>query len=185
MSKTFEALDAMREKVWEHVVQGMANPKHPARSPTFATTSPEGWPEVRSLVLRAVDTEQATLAFYTDLQSDKVASLKKDPRAGLHIWIREEALQIRMSLQVEIQSGATVQHIWQRLPDRSQFNYGVEPAPGRPLDSAKGYKKTPKPESFAVLHCSVLTIEALHLGAGHTRAIYARSNKWQGQWVSP
>lgn len=185
MSNTFEALDAMREKIWEHIVQGIANPKHPARTPTFATTSPEGWPEARSVVLRAVDTEKATLAFYTDLNSDKVASLQKDPRAAMHIWITEEALQIRMSLQVDVQTGAEVQHIWHRLPDRSKFNYGVVPAPGRPLKSSQGYKKTPDQASFAVLNCAVLTIDALHLGAGHTRAIYSRSNKWRGQWVSP
>ncbi|WP_342078323.1 pyridoxamine 5'-phosphate oxidase family protein [Yoonia sp. SS1-5] len=185
MSDWFETLEALHAEIWDSVVQGIGNSDHPTRTPTFATVSPKGWPEARTVVLRAVDTEYGTLAFYTDLFSDKIRSLQATPRAALHIWDAEKALQIRMSMHVKIASGDAVKSIWANLPEHSKLSYGVDPAPGQPIKQALNYSKTPDPAAFAVLNCEVLTIDAVHLGDDHRRAIYSRSDDWMGHWLSP
>ena len=38
-------LAAFLDEAWQHLGRGVADAKSPARYPTFATTSPDGWPE--------------------------------------------------------------------------------------------------------------------------------------------
>ncbi len=185
MNKRVETLNGLREEVWDCVVQGVTDPDHPARTPTFATVSPKNWPEARSVVLRAVDMDAATIAVHTDLHSDKIRSLQHTPRAAAHIWDPARKLQVRLNMHVEIASGDDVRVIWDRVPDHSKQSYGVTPPPGQPIKSALAYVKEPSPDTFAVLHCEVLTIDAVHLGEEHRRAIYSRSDDWMGHWLSP
>ena len=185
MSDSYSTLKGVYQEVWDCVVEGIGRANHPAHTPTLVTVSPKNWPEARSVVMRAVDIDAATIAFYTDIDSDKVRSLRHAPRAAIHIWDPQRQLQIRMHMHVSISSGAEVRMIWERLPEHSKTNYGVVPAPGQPIKAADAYTKRPNPNSFAVINCNVLTIDAVHLGEPHRRAIYSRSDDWMGHWLSP
>ena len=185
MNDWFETLDGLRAHVWHHLLQGVANRDSAARHPVLATQSLDGWPEARTVVLRAADEQSGTVEAHTDLFSDKIASLRNLPRAALHVWEAEDRLQIRLSLSVEIQSGEAVAALWARVPDHSRQSYGVTPPPGTPIARALDYDKTPDPASFAVLRCTVQTIDAVHLGPVHRRATYRRDDGWTGQWLSP
>ncbi|PUB18445.1 pyridoxamine 5'-phosphate oxidase family protein [Yoonia sediminilitoris] len=185
MSEWFESRKGMRDEVWDTIVQGLIDPDHPAKTPTFATVSPHGWPEARTVVIRGADPEAGTVSVYTDIYSDKVRSLKANPRAALVIWDHRKSLQVRLSLQVTVRSGASVRDLWEKVPDHSQLSYGVAPVPGHPIEERLAYQKRPDPDAFAVLDCEVLTIDAVYLGRDHQRAIYSRSDDWVGQWLSP
>ncbi len=185
MSNWFETLEGIHTQVWDIMVQGVVDANNPARRPTFATVSPDNWPEARTVVLRGSDTEAAMVWVHTDLHSDKIRSLHSTPRAALHIWDADQALQIRMQAEIQITSGSTVQPIWDNIPDHSKQSYGVTPPPGTAIDTSLDYVKNPDPDTFAVLHCKIMQIDAVHLGEHHRRCSFSRARGWQGQWLSP
>lgn len=179
-------LETLYAQVWVRLVRGVGDRHAPARNPTFATVSPDGgWPEMRTVVLRAADPEAGTLDFHTDLRSPKVAALRSASRAGLHVWDQSAHLQIRIDVTVKILTGAKVAAIWARVPDPSRQSYGTMPAPGQPIADALAYDKCPDAASFAVLRCTVRAIDALHLGPQHRRARFEAENLWAGQWLAP
>ncbi len=185
MSEWFETAEGTLAKVWGTLGRGVADAKHPARRPTFATVSPGGWPEARTVVLRGADREAGLVTIHTDLFSDKIKSLRAVPRAALHVWDAKQDLQIRLQADVSISSGAETRALWDKIPDHARQSYGVTPPPGTPIETALDYVKTPDPDTFAVLTCTVMEIDAVHLGADHRRVSYSRARHWQGQWLSP
>lgn len=185
MSDWFETTDGILAKVWGTLGRGVADAKHPARRPTFATVSADGWPEARTVVLRAASQTAGMVMVHTDLYSDKIKSLRQTPRAALHIWDAKQDLQIRLQADVVIVSGDETRAIWDKIPDHAQQSYGVIPPPGTVIAQALDYLKKPDPATFALLECSVTHIDAVHLGADHRRASFSRLRNWQGQWLSP
>lgn len=185
MTDGFATVEGIWHAVWQGLAAGVADPRHPARLPCFATVDPDGWPEARTVVLRSADPAQASVTVHTDLYSDKITSLRATPRAALVIWDKEAALQIRLQARVILWSGADTRALWDRIPDHAQQSYGVSPPPGTPIADSLAYRKTPDPASFAVLDCEVTSVDAVHLGTSHRRARFSRERAWQGEWLSP
>ena len=69
MSDWCETLDGLRDQLWDTLVQGVVDRNHPARHPTLATLSPDGWPEARTVVLRGADQIAGLISTFTDLHS--------------------------------------------------------------------------------------------------------------------
>lgn len=185
MSDWFETLGGVHLRVWDRLVRGVGDRHAPARHVVLATTGPDGWPEARTLVLRHADGTSGVLDIHTDLQSDKVASLRHIPRATVQVWDSVQHLQIRARAEVDIVSGPDAAEIWARVPDPSRQSYGVIPAPGQPIPDALAYDKVPDPATFAVLRCRIVAIDVLYLGDSHRRARFLRTDDWAGQWLSP
>ena len=179
------SLDGLLAQVWQRLLRGVKDRHAACRHPTLATLSASGWPEARTVVLRAADLQAGVLDVHTDLRSPKVAALTALPRAALHIWDPSAHLQIRISADVSILSGTAVAAIWERVPDPSRNSYGTEPAPGHPIPTALDYAKPADPASFAVLRCTVQRMDILHLGPQHRRAEFTRATDWAGQWLAP
>lgn len=178
-------LDGLFAQVWTRLIRGVNDRHAPARHPTFATVSPQGWPEARTVVLRAADQTAAILEVHTDLHSAKVAALHVNPRAALHVWEASAHLQIRIMADVTILSGNDVAATWAKVPDPSRQSYGTTPAPGTPIADALDYTKPADPASFAVLRCAVQAMDVVHLGPRHRRARFDRAEAWAGQWLAP
>lgn len=185
MTSWFETTDGIWQKLWSTLGHGVADAKHPACKPTFATTSPDGWPEARTVVLRSADQDAAEVMVHTDLHSDKVKSLTASPRAALHVWVPKQDLQIRLQAEVTLRSGPETRTLWESIPNHAQQSYGVTPPPGTVIQTALDYVKNPDPATFAILHCKVMHIDAVHLGTDHRRARFSRNRHWRGQWLSP
>lgn len=178
-------LDTLRAQVWARLVRGVGDRHSPARHPVFATVAPDGTPEVRTVVLRGADPMAGNVEVHTDIRSAKVASLRINPLAALHIWDSAAHLQTRITASVDVLTGDAVAALWLRVPETSQDAYGTMPAPGTPIDTALAYRKTPDPAAFAVLRCTVLSIDAVHLGPIHRRARFDKADGWCGQWLAP
>ena len=185
MSDWFTTQQGIWKRLWQTLGRGVADARHPARLPTFATVSPEGWPEARTVVLRSADSETAALTVHTDRQSDKIHSLKANPRAALHVWNKPDSLQIRLQAEVTILTGKDTRDLWDRIPDHARQSYGVSPPPGTPIGSDLAYSKAPDQGSFAILSCRVIQIDAVHLGDAHRRVGFRRDDNWRGEWLSP
>ena len=179
MSNWFETLDGTLAKVWERLVSGAGT------QVAFGTVSVEGTPEVRTVVLRCADVKTHTLEIYTDIQSDKITSLRTHPKAAIHLWDADLALQIRLHTDVTILTGDAVMDRWRAVPDHSKLSYGVTPAPGQPILESTAYTKAPDPNAFAVLSCKTTQIDAVYLGKIHRRAAFSRDGDWIGKWLAP
>lgn len=179
------SLDGLLAQVWQRLVRGVNDRHAPARHPTFATVSPDGWPEARTVVLRAADKADAMVEIHTDLHSAKVTALRANPHAALHVWDASAHLQIRLAASVTILSGDQVAAVWAKVPDPSRQSYGTSPAPGQPIATALAYDKPADPASFAVLRCVVHSMDVVHLGPQHRRAAFTRAGGWAGQWLAP
>lgn len=185
MSDWFETLHGLHAQVWHQLNRGVTDRDAPARHPTLATVSPAGWPEARTVVLRRAVQDQALLEIYTDVQSDKVASLRDVPRAALHVWDPALNLQLRIQADVALTAGDKVTDRWDPLPEDARQNYGITPTPGTAMAGALDYVKSPEQSRFCVLSLHLTHFDVVHLGEWHRRAVFSRSNDWQGQWVAP
>ena len=178
-------LSAFLAEAWQHLRRGAADAKSPARYPVFATVSPTGVPEARTVALRRADAGAALLEVHTDIETPKVAALRANPVAALHVWLPRARLQIRVTARVEILTGADVEQAWAQVPPASRVSYGTEPLPGQPIASVHAYEKPPNKDRFAVLRCHASEIDLVHLDTVHRRAGYARSDDWHGRWLAP
>lgn len=185
MNDWFETLDGLLGQMWQRLGRGVADRRAPARHPTFATVTPDGWPQARTVVLRAARSEAAEIEVYTDIHSTKVAELRSNPRAALHIWEPAAHLQIRLNVTVRIQTGADVQTKWEAVPDLARQSYGVTPAPGTVIAQSLDYTKSPNASTFAVLSCQIQTVDLVHLGDVHRRAGFNRNDGFAGCWLVP
>ena len=175
----------MYAHAWHRLVRGVHDRHAPARHPTLATVSPEGWPQARTVVMRAVDRSKRRLEIHTNLHSPKIADLTTTPVAALHIWDSGSRLQIRLQAEVEIVHGDQVASTWSAVPERSRTAYSRNPIPGQPIAEALAYELRPDPAAFAVLYLKVGVMDLLHLGHEHRRAQFTSDLDWAGQWLAP
>ncbi|MEM7438255.1 MAG: pyridoxamine 5'-phosphate oxidase family protein [Pseudomonadota bacterium] len=178
-------LVAFLADAWRHLAEGVADADAPARFPTFATISPDGVPEARTVALRHADQNVALVEVHTDIDTNKVRALRKAPIAALHVWVPRARLQIRMTAEVDIRTGPGVEAEWNKVPSGSRVSYGTDPVPGTPIGHVYDYAKPVVRDRFAVLRCLLTDIDLVHLDDQHRRAAYQRADDWVGTWVAP
>jgi pyridoxamine 5'-phosphate oxidase len=178
-------LDTLYDHAWQRLTRGLHDRQAPARHPTLATVSPEGWPQARTVVLRAADRTARRLEIHTNLHSPKIDDLRSTAMAALHVWDSGSRLQIRLQADVVIAEGTDVLGVWAAVPERSRTAYSRSQVPGQPIASALAYEPQPEAAAFAVLHLDIRVMDLLHLGTHHRRAQFTRETDWAGQWLAP
>ena len=183
--KVFLKLEDFLDFGWAQIYRGKVDKKSPARHPTFVTSSLDGFPNARTLVMRRSDRNNNQIDFHTDTASAKMSALKENPHAGIHIWLPKVQLQIQMDVVVEIKVGDITISKWRNVPTNSRVAYGTIPSPGTVIESPFAYDYAPNQKRFAVLICHIQSIQLLLLGGKHIRANYKKTTNWQGEWLSP
>ena len=183
--KVFKKLDNFLDFAWAQIFRGKADKKSPARYPTFVTSSTNGIPNARTLVIRRSDRKNSQIEFHTDTASSKMLALEENPRAGIHVWLPKVQLQIQMDVVVEVKVGDITIPYWRNVPTNSRLAYGTIPSPGTVIGSPLEYDYAPDQKRFAVLVCHIQSIQLLLLGVKHIRAYYKKTSNWQGEWLSP
>ena len=178
-------LGAFLDHAWQRVSRGIADRRAAARHPVLATVSPEGWPEARTVVLRAARRSEIVIEVHTDAASAKITSLRASPRAQLHIWDEKPRLQIRLFATVEILQGVAVSDHWDRVPDASRTAYGKSPVQGTPIDGPFDYTEQRDSAAFTVLRCHLDRIDLVELADPHRRAAFSKADGWIGHWLVP
>jgi hypothetical protein len=178
-------LAAFHDWAWEVLRRGVADREAAARVMALATVAADGTPEVRSVILRAADRGAGTVDVHTDARSAKVAALRAMPHAAAVVWDPVTRVQVRLSGEVAVLQGAAVAGDWDRVPRAARVSYGNDPAPGWPIAGPEDYVAGEGAGVFAVLRLSVAWTDVLHLGDMHRRALFRRTDGWQGQWLSP
>jgi general stress protein 26 len=170
-------LEELHDLAWSRLEAGVSDASAPARNLVLATVGPDG-PEARTLVLRGADREAGTLEMHGDAASAKVAQLRADPRAAVHLWDAGASLQVRLRGEVEVISGEEADAAWERVPEGARFNYGGTPAPGEPIAAPVAHEPGAERGRFAMLRLRAREVEVLLLGERHLRAVFADGARW-------
>ena len=194
----YENFEEIQKKLWSMLDDAVINRSSPFRIPVFICTD-QNEVDGRIVVLRKSDRNSNVLQFHTDLRSPKVGILKKNNKASLLFYDKEEKIQLRAKVECEINNqNSTTEESWKKTQHISRRCYLTDSPPGTTSEnptsgmiskledfdytmeqSEDGYK------NFTVIKCKIKSIEWLYLAAkGHRRAIFDFENK-KNSWLVP
>ena len=155
---------------------------------TLAYIDIDGQPSVCSVALRASNSDLHMLEFYSDLDSMKCKSvLRNNTKAQLLIWKAEEAIQLRLSVELRLRhNDRKTESLWETMSQQDRSHYGKRPSTGTPIDGPCAYETLSCKGKFTVVECHLQKIDFLSLREMDFRAQFTKKDKeWIGQWISP
>jgi pyridoxamine 5'-phosphate oxidase len=156
--------------VWRTLSRGSVDPKHDWHWPALATVDSDAWPQVRTVVLRKVDSALRQLEVHSDSRAQKIEQLQSG-RASLHFYDRKSRTQIRMLCLATVHiDNPIAQLAWDRLSDHTREQY---------LSFSEKF--------FAVIHLTAIDIDWLWLDRhGHQRNRFNwQNNAWRCSPLQP
>ena len=194
----YENLEEIQNKYWSMLDDAVTNRGSPFRIPVFMCANHDEI-EGRIVVLRKSDRKNNLLQFHTDFRSPKVKILKKNNKASLLFYDKEEKIQLRVKVDCEINNqNSTTEESWKKTQHISRRCYLTDSPPGTISEnptsgmisqledfdytmeqSEEGYK------NFTVIKCKIKSAEWLYLAAkGHRRAKFDFENN-KNSWLVP
>ena len=196
--KYYDNINEIQNKYWSMLDDAVSNRSSPFRIPVFMCSN-QNQIDGRIVVLRGSDRKNNLLQFHTDFRSPKVDILKKNNKASLLFYDKEEKIQLRVKVDCEINNQNSITEVsWKRTQHISRRCYLTDSPPGTVSDnptsgmisqledfdytmeqSEEGYK------NFTVIKCKIKSIEWLYLAAkGHRRAKFDLENN-TSSWLVP
>jgi len=194
----YEDFNEIKKKIWLMLDDAVINRSSQFRIPTFICGNQSDF-DGRIVVLRKSDQQNNLVQFHSDIRSDKIQKLKKNPNAAMLFYDKEEKIQVRLKVECTVNHNNNVtKESWSKTQHISRKCYLVDNGPGTESDiptsglkpeldnfeftmeqSEEGYK------NFTVILCKVKSIEWLYLAAkGHRRARFnLETNK--DTWLVP
>ena len=194
----YEDFNEIKKKIWLMLDDAVINRSSQFRIPTFICGNQSDF-DGRIVVLRKSDHQNSLVQFHSDIRSDKIQKLKKNPNAAMLFYDKEEKIQVRLKVECTVNHNNDVtKESWSKTQHISRKCYLVDNGPGTESDiptsglkpeldnfeftmeqSEEGYK------NFTVIQCKVKSIEWLYLAAkGHRRARFdIETNK--DTWLVP
>ena len=194
----YENFEEIQKKSWSMLDDAVTNRSSPVRIPVFICTHQDEI-DGRIVVLRKSDRKNNLLQFHTDFRSPKVEILKKNNKASLLFYDKEEKIQLRVKVDCEINNrNSTTEESWKKTQHISRRCYLTDSPPGTISEnptsgmisqledfdytmeqSEEGYK------NFTVIKCKIKSAEWLYLAAkGHRRAKFDFENN-KNSWLVP
>ena len=194
----YEDFNEIKKKIWLMLDDAITNRASQFRIPTFICGDQSDF-DGRIVVLRKSDQHNNIVQFHSDIRSDKIEKLKKNPKAAMLFYDKDEKIQVRLKIECVVnhnnditkESWSKTQHISRKcyLVDNGPGSESTSPTSGlKPeLDnfeftmeqSEEGYK------NFTVIQCKIKLIEWLYLAAkGHRRARFDLETK-KDTWLVP
>ena len=126
----YENLKEIQKKYWSMLDDAVINRASPFRIPVFMCANQDEI-DGRIVVLRKSDRENNLLQFHTDLRSPKVDILKKNNKASLLFYDKEEKIQLRVKVECEINNqNSTTEESWKKTQHISRRCYLTDSPPG-------------------------------------------------------
>ena len=194
----YEDFSEIIKKIWLMLDDAITNRSSQFRTPTFICGDQLDF-DGRIVVLRKSDQKNNLLQFHSDIRSDKIEKLKKNSKAAMLFYDKEEKIQVRLKVDCTINHENDVtKDSWSKTQHISRKCYLVDNGPGSETEiptsglkpeldnfdytkeqSEEGYK------NFTVIQCEVKLIEWLYLAAkGHRRARFNLENN-KNTWLIP
>ncbi|MEM1136159.1 MAG: pyridoxamine 5'-phosphate oxidase family protein [Bacteroidota bacterium] len=182
-------LQELSDNLWTELVKGKVDKKHDFRYPVLGSMSQNGYPEIRTVILRDVLISERKLIFFTDYRSPKVMQLKAQPKASLLFYHYKKKLQLRISGIVTLYNkDSLAKKYLSKLPEIALKDYLSITAPGKKVNNSLNELLTYKKafENFTVVQIETTKIDYLQLKLeGHERMILTWNNGWDGEKVTP
>ena len=176
----------IRERTWSELERAVQDRHHGWRTPVLAPVGKDGLPNARKVVLRHADATRQELLFYTDRRSPKITDLVHQPGAILVFWSKHLNWQLRVRVEVEIQTtGPQVDAVWALLSQSAAAgDYLSAGAPGQALSAGPAEAGAAAgAHHLAMLVARVQDVDWLALRpAGHRRATFGATT-WE--WRVP
>jgi 3-hydroxyisobutyrate dehydrogenase len=194
----YEDFSEITKKIWLMLDDAITNRSSQFRTPTFICGDQLDF-DGRIVVLRKSDQKNNLLQFHSDIRSDKIEKLKKNSKAAMLFYDKEEKIQVRLKVDCTINHENDVtKDSWSKTQHISRKCYLVDNGPGSeteiPTSGLKpeldnfDYTKEQSEEgyrNFTVIQCEVKLIEWLYLAAkGHRRARFNLENN-KNTWLIP
>ena len=194
----YENFDEIKKKIWLMLNDAVTNRASQFRIPTFICGDQSDF-DGRIVVLRKSNQKDNIVQFHSDIRSDKIEKLKRNPKAAMLFYDKEEKIQVRLKVECLVNHNNEItKESWSKTQHISRKCYLVDNGPGseskiptsglKPeLDnfeftmeqSEEGYK------NFTVIQCKIKSIEWLYLAAkGHRRARFDLEKK-KDTWLIP
>ena len=194
----YEDFIEIKKKIWLMLDDAVKNRASQFRIPTFICGYDNNI-DGRIVVLRKSDQLNNLVQFHSDIRSDKIEILKKNPNASMLFYDKDEKIQVRLKVNCVINyKNEITKTSWDKTQHISRKCYLVDKGPGTVSDvptsglkpeldnfnytkeqSEKGYK------NFTVIQCNIKSIEWLYLAAkGHRRARFDLENN-KNVWLVP
>ena len=194
----YENFDEIKKKIWLMLNDAVTNRASQFRIPTFICGDQSDFGG-RIVVLRKSNQKDNIVQFHSDIRSDKIEKLKRNPKAAMLFYDKEEKIQVRLKVECLVNHNNEItKESWSKTQHISRKCYLVDNGPGseskiptsglKPeLDnfeftmeqSEEGYK------NFTVIQCKIKSIEWLYLAAkGHRRARFDLEKK-KDTWLVP
>ena len=194
----YEDFNEIKKKIWLMLDDAITNRASQFRIPTFICGDQSDF-DGRIVVLRKSDQLNNTVQFHSDIRSDKIEKLKKNPKAAMLFYDKDEKIQVRLKIECIVNHNNEVtKESWSKTKHISRKCYLVDNGPGSESasptsglkpelenfeftmeQSEKGYK------NFTVIQCKIKLIEWLYLAAkGHRRARFDLETK-KNTWLVP
>ncbi len=194
----YEDFKEIKKKIWSMLENSVTDRSSPFRIPVFICGDQSDL-DGRIVVLRKADNRNNLVQFHSDIRSDKIEKLKKNSKAAMLFYDKEEKIQVRLKVECLVNHNNNVtKESWSKTQHISRKCYLVDNGPGtesntptsglKPeLDnfeftmeqSEEGYK------NFTVIQCKIKSIEWLYLAAkGHRRARFDIENNKEN-WLVP
>ena len=194
----YEDFNEIKKKIWLMLDDAITNRASQFRIPTFICGDQSDF-DGRIVVLRKSDQLNNTVQFHSDIRSDKIEKLKKNPKAAMLFYDKDEKIQVRLKIKCAVNHNNEItKESWSKTRHISRKCYLVDNGPGTESESPtsglkpeldnfeftmeqseKGYK------NFTVIQCKIKSIEWLYLAAkGHRRARFDLETK-KDTWLVP
>ncbi|AFQ51592.1 pyridoxamine 5'-phosphate oxidase family protein [Burkholderia cepacia] len=192
-----ESLEQTYDHLWSCLESGVSTQRSPFTMLQAATLGVDGAPKVRTIVLRQVSRADRQLSFHTDVRSEKVAELRRDPRIAIVANDLDALVQIRAEGVASIcDDEAQRRAIWQSSRPHTLLLYRAPLRPGTPIESPEDANVATSQsaaatddgyQNFCLLHVTVTRIDWLELArSGHRRAVFdLNDDGYEGRWIAP
>ena len=194
----YEDFAEIKKKIWLMLNDAITNRNSQFRIPTFICGDQSDF-DGRIVVLRKSDQQNNTIQFHSDIRSDKIEKLKRNPKAAMLFYDKDEKIQVRLKIECVVNHNNDItKESWSKTQHISRKCYLVDNGPGSESEtptsglkpeldnfeftmkqSEEGYK------NFTVIQCKIKSIEWLYLAAkGHRRARFDLETR-KDTWLVP
>ena len=131
----YENLDEIQNKYWSMLDDAVTNRSSPFRIPVFICAH-QNEIDGRIVVLRRSDRGNNLLQFHTDFRSSKVDIIKKNNKASLIFYDKEEKIQLRAKVNCIINNQNSItEESWKKTQHISRRCYLTDSPPGASSDN--------------------------------------------------
>ena len=126
----YEDFTEIKKKIWSMLENAVIDRSSPFRIPVF-NCGDQSDLDGRIVVLRKADNKNNLVQFHSDIRSEKIEKLKKNQKAGMLFYDKEEKIQVRLKVNCIVNHNNEItKESWSKTQHISRKCYLVDNGPG-------------------------------------------------------